>query len=48
MDPRAIGKWDMLPLASTQGAVWAMDNKEAGNDGVVSLIHLYHRKDIDN
>ena len=35
MDPRAIGKWDMLPLASTQSAVWAMDQKEAGSDGQV-------------
>ena len=36
MDPRAIGKWDMLQLNSTQRAVWAMDQKEAGNDGQVS------------
>lgn len=36
MDPRAIGKWDMLQLDSTQKAVWAMDEREAGNDGQVS------------
>ena len=36
MDPRAIGKWDMLPLNSTQAAVWAMDMYEAGKDGNVS------------
>ena len=33
MDPRAIGKWDMQPLSSTEYAVWAMDNDEGGNDG---------------
>lgn len=38
MDPRAIGKWDMLPLSSTQKAVWAMDQIEAGNDGLVRCI----------
>ena len=37
MDPRALGKWDMLPLASTRSAVWAMDQKEAGNDGQVCM-----------
>ena len=41
MDPRAIGKWDMLPLDSTQSAVWAMDAKEAGNDGTVSYISYF-------
>jgi len=34
MDPRALGKWDMLPLDSTEAAVWAMDNDEAGTDGL--------------
>lgn len=33
LDPRAVGKWDMLPMTSTQAAVWAMDNDEAGADG---------------
>lgn len=37
LDPRAIGKYDMLPMASTQAAVWAMDNDEAGADGKVRL-----------
>ena len=38
MDPRAIGKFDMLPLASTQSAVWALDEQEAGSDGQVRLV----------
>lgn len=33
MDPRAIGKWDMLPLSTTEAAVWAMDADEAGAEG---------------
>jgi broad specificity phosphatase PhoE len=33
LDPRAVGKWDMLPMASTQKAVWAMDVDEAGQYG---------------
>ena len=37
MDPRAIGKWDMLPLETTKSAVWAMDVQEAGNYGEVSV-----------
>ncbi len=43
LDPRAIGKWDMLPLATTQSAVWAMDMNEAGKYGEVSYcgIMLY-------
>jgi hypothetical protein len=36
MDPRAVGKWDMLPLNTSQPAVWAMDAFEAGIDGTVS------------
>jgi len=40
MDPRAIGKWDMLPLDSTQSAVWALDAMEAGNDGKVRAIFV--------
>ncbi len=35
MDPRAVGKWDMLPLETTQSAIWAMDVNEAGNNGEV-------------
>ena len=34
LDPRAIGRWDMLALADTQAAVWAMDADEAGRDGL--------------
>lgn len=37
LDPRAIGKWDMLEMASTQAAVWAMDADEAGADGRVRI-----------
>ena len=33
MDPRAIGKWDMLSLEATQKAVFAMDDEKAGKDG---------------
>ena len=33
MDPRAIGKWDMLSLEATQKAVFAMDVEKAGKDG---------------
>lgn len=33
MDPRAIGKWDTLPLSSTEPAVWAMDAEEGGPSG---------------
>jgi broad specificity phosphatase PhoE len=33
MDPRAIGKWDMQPLTTTEYAVWAMDADEGGRDG---------------
>lgn len=42
MDPRAVGKWDMLPLNSTQAAVWAMDAFEGGTDGTVSKRSVYH------
>jgi hypothetical protein len=35
MDQRGIGKWDMLPLDSTEDAVWAMDASEAGKEGLV-------------
>jgi len=34
MDQRGAGKWDMLPLQTTQEAIWAMDVKEAGPDGL--------------
>jgi broad specificity phosphatase PhoE len=30
MDPRAIGKWDMMSLSQTQPAVFAMDASQAG------------------
>lgn len=33
MDPRAIGKWDMQQLSTTEYAVWAMDEDESGMDG---------------
>jgi len=33
MDPRAIGKWDMLSKSETTPAVWAMDDMEAGEVG---------------
>ena len=33
MDPRAVGKWDMLSVAETFPAVVAMDEQEAGKDG---------------
>ena len=38
LDPRAIGKWDMLPMSSTEAAVWAMDADEAGADGRVCTL----------
>ena len=33
LDPRAIGKWDMFTLSTTEPAVFAMDYDEAGEDG---------------
>jgi len=33
LDPRAIGLWDMLPLDSTEAAVWSLDVEEAGKYG---------------
>ncbi len=33
LDPRAVGKWDILPLQTTQEAIWAMDDAEAGEYG---------------
>jgi broad specificity phosphatase PhoE len=33
LDPRAIGMWDCGTLSSTEAAVWAMDNDEAGAYG---------------
>ena len=33
LDPRAIGQWDNMALATTQSAVWAMDNDQAGTSG---------------
>jgi broad specificity phosphatase PhoE len=35
LDPRAIGMWDCGTLSSTEAAVWAMDNDEAGAYGRV-------------
>jgi broad specificity phosphatase PhoE len=37
LDPRAIGKWDMLSKKLVEPAVWAMDVDEAGNDGFGGL-----------
>ncbi|GAX13462.1 hypothetical protein FisN_36Lh016 [Fistulifera solaris] len=34
LDPRAIGRWDMLELQSTKAAVWAFDNDDAGPSGL--------------
>lgn len=34
MDPRGIGKWDMMPLKQTEKAVWALDHDEAGVAGL--------------
>jgi broad specificity phosphatase PhoE len=33
LDPRAVGKWDILPLQTTEEAIWAMDTTEAGDYG---------------
>jgi broad specificity phosphatase PhoE len=33
LDPRAVGKWDMLSRAVAEPAVWALDNDTAGPDG---------------
>jgi len=33
LDPRAVGKWDILPLQTTEEAIWAMDAAEAGEYG---------------
>lgn len=35
LDPRAIGMWDCGAQSSTEAAVWAMDNDEAGAYGRV-------------
>jgi hypothetical protein len=37
LDPRAIGDWDMSARNITVPAVWAMDNDEAGVDGLRAL-----------
>lgn len=34
LDPRAIGRWDMLDLTKTRAAVWALDADEAGPSGL--------------
>ena len=36
MDPRAIGKWDMLRISLAENAIWALDANEAGTEGRVS------------
>lgn len=33
LDPRAVGKWDMLSRLVAEPAVWALDNDTAGPDG---------------
>jgi len=37
MDPRAVGKWDMLRISSIEDAVWAFDEQQAGKDGRVRV-----------
>ena len=37
LDPRGIGSWDMSSRGLTMPALWAMDNDEAGNDGLYAL-----------
>lgn len=41
MDQRGAGKWDMLPLQTTQEAIWALDVEEGGTEGLVSLVCLF-------
>jgi broad specificity phosphatase PhoE len=33
LDPRAVGRWDMLARSAVQPAIWALDNDQAGPDG---------------
>jgi broad specificity phosphatase PhoE len=33
LDPRAVGRWDMLGLSDVEPAVWALDADNAGPDG---------------
>ena len=33
MDPRGIGKWDMMSYSQTLPAIYALDETEAGTDG---------------
>jgi broad specificity phosphatase PhoE len=37
LDPRGIGDWDMSSRETTMPALWAMDNDEAGTDGLYAL-----------
>jgi broad specificity phosphatase PhoE len=37
LDPRGIGDWDMSSREITMPALWAMDNDEAGIDGLYAL-----------
>jgi broad specificity phosphatase PhoE len=46
MDPRAVGKWDMLTQSSTEAAVWAMDADEAGAEGRVRPIRVLHAQSL--
>ena len=39
MDQRGAGKWDMLPLQTTQDAIWAMDVEEGGTEGLVCFFY---------
>lgn len=34
MDPRGIGKWDMMPLKQTEKAVWELDHGKADVAGL--------------
>ena len=43
MDPRGVGAWNMHPLSSTEEAIWAMDEDEAGQAGKVRHIECYVR-----
>ena len=38
MDPRAVGKFDMMPYRATEAAIWALDATEAGPRGDVSSL----------
>jgi hypothetical protein len=55
MDPRAVGKWDMLRISTVEDAIWAFDEAEAGSEGRVSVDDfknqsqtMSHRQQIDS